>query len=286
MSPIARSAISICLCLTLTGAVADDRTGPDIAQPQVIKLERFRKALWTVRVTVEGKTGDFLLDTGGGMTMVTPAFAASLNCKFDRRTTGYNMFGTRGDTPTCSNVELAADGVPLVPVNLGKYDMGDHFKDSKQPDGIFSLDALDGKAFTLDQQAQTLTVETQASLAARTKDMIELPLRVSRECSARCLSVFLGVPRPRGTTWLLLDSGAGGVSLIAKDYAAEFGLKPEGADQRLALEIAPGVSVDSPVMVTDMIMDGNLGQPFLSQHVVTIDLANSRIWLAPNPTKS
>lgn len=34
-------------------------------QPQVIKLERFRKALWKVHVTVNGKPGDFLLDTGG-----------------------------------------------------------------------------------------------------------------------------------------------------------------------------------------------------------------------------
>ena len=86
-------------------------------------------------------------------------------------------------------------------------------------------------------------------------------------------------------TWLLLDSGAGGVSLIAKDYAAEFGLKSDVAEQRLQMEIAPGISIDSPVAVTDMIMDGNLGQPFLSQHLVTIDLARSRAWLAPNPMK-
>jgi len=32
--------------------------------------------------------------------------------------------------------------------------------------------------------------------------------------------------------------------------------------------------------VTDMIMDGNLGQPFMSQYVITFDLANARLWLA------
>ncbi len=81
-------------------------------------------------------------------------------------------------------------------------------------------------------------------------------------------------------TWLILDSGAGGVSLIAREYARAFGLDPEGKEQRLAYEIAPGVPVDSPVLVTDMIMDGNLGQPFLSRYVVTLDLAESRMWLA------
>jgi hypothetical protein len=29
-------------------------------QPQTIKLERFRKALWKVHLTVKGKPGDFL----------------------------------------------------------------------------------------------------------------------------------------------------------------------------------------------------------------------------------
>jgi hypothetical protein len=37
-------------------------------QPQVINLQRFRKALWKVHLNVKGKPGDFLLDTGGGVT--------------------------------------------------------------------------------------------------------------------------------------------------------------------------------------------------------------------------
>jgi hypothetical protein len=103
---------------------------------------------------------------------------------------------------------------------------------------------------------------------------------LSRECSARCLSAFLGVAVPTGMTWLILDSGAGGVSLIAKDHAPIFGLDPNAKEQRLKVELAPGISVDSPVLVTDMIMDGNLGQPFMSKHVITLDLARGRVWIA------
>ena len=80
-------------------------------------------------------------------------------------------------------------------------------------------------------------------------------------------------------TWLILDSAAGGVSLIAKDYATLFGLDPARKEQRLQYEVAPGVSIDSPVLVTDMIMDGNLGQPFMKEYVITFDLANGRLWL-------
>jgi len=101
-----------------------------------------------------------------------------------------------------------------------------------------------------------------------------------RDCSARCLNAFVAVPTPHGLTWLILDSGAGGVSLIARDYAEAFGLDPAVKEQRLRVDVAPGVSVDSPVLVTDMIMDGNLGQPFMSQYLLTLDVGRGRLWAA------
>ena len=61
-------------------------------KPQVIKLQRFRKALWKVHVIVKGKPGDFLLDTGGGVTLLTDEFSKGIDCKFWGRNTGYNMF--------------------------------------------------------------------------------------------------------------------------------------------------------------------------------------------------
>jgi Aspartyl protease len=248
---------------------------------QSIKLERFRKALWTVRVTLNGKTGDFLFDTGGGITLVTEQFADGLGCKFWGRVTGYNMFGERSDTAHCDDVAISAGNVGLKRVSIGKFDFGDRFAGDKTPDGILSLDAFDGQAITIDQTAGLLILETPESLAQRTTSIRELPLRLSRECSARCLSVFLGVSTPSGMTWLILDSGAGGVSLIAKDQAHVFGLDPNAKDQQLKLDLAPGIVVDSPVLVTDMIMDGNLGQPFLSKHVITLDLNGARAWIAP-----
>jgi hypothetical protein len=272
---------SIVLAILVSTAVYAPADAAADGSPQVIKLERFRKALWTVQVTLNGKTGNFLFDTGGGQTLVTETFAAGLKCEFWGRATGYNMFGARGDSAHCDDVSIRADGVELTTVSIGKHDFGDQFAGDKTPDGILSLDAFDGKVITLDQQARTIIIETAESLQQRTREMRELPLRVSRECSARCLSVFLGVKTQPGMTWLVLDSGAGGVSLVAKEYAAAFGLDPAAKDQRLKFQLAPNIAVDSPVVVTDMIMDGNLGQPFLSRHLVTIDLAHERVWLAP-----
>ena len=274
--------VTLATLLVVICPVAIAAANPPVNKPQVIKLQRFRKALWKVHVTIKGKPGDFLLDTGGGITLLTEDYSKGIDCKFWGRTTGYNMFGKRIDGPHCDNVKIEAGTVALTPVNVGHIDFGEQFAGDKAPDGLLSLDAFDGKAITLDQAAGTLSIETPRSLALRTKTMKELPVRVSRECSGRCLSVFLGVQTAEGMTWLILDSGAGGVSLIAKDYAKAFGLDPNGKDQRLKYQIAPSVSVDSPVIVTDMIMDGNLGQPFMGQYVMTLDLAHGRLWVAKN----
>lgn len=271
--------VTLILVLVILSPVLVYAASKSDDKPQVIKLQRFRKALWKVHVTVKGKPGDFLLDTGGGNTLLTDAFAKGIDCKFWGRTTGYNMFGKRNDGPHCDNVQILADDVALTPVNIGTIDFGDQFPGDKSPDGLLSLDAFDGKAFTLDQRAGTLTIETPKSLAKRTKVATELPFRVSRECSARCLSVFLGVPTAEGMTWLILDSGAGGVSLISKDHAKLFGLDPNKKEQQLKFDAAPGVPIDSPVVLADMIMDGNLGQPFMSRYVITFDLAQGRLWL-------
>ena len=151
-----------------------------------------------MHVTLNGVPGDFLLDTGGGNTLVTEDFSSRFTCTFWGRTTGYNMFGKRGDGPHCDGIPLAADEVPLTPVDIGKIDFAGQFPEDKAPDGLLSLDAFDGK-------------------------------------------------------------------------------------QRLRVEIAPGIRVDSPVIVTDMIMDGNLGQPFMSQYVLTFDLRNGRLWIGNRP---
>jgi hypothetical protein len=258
--------------------VPSARTPAD--QPQVIRLERFRKALWKVHVTINGVAGDFLFDTGGGLTLLANDFAPKVDCRYWGRTTGYNMFGKRGDGPHCDGVQLKAGETALTPVSVGHIDFGDQFPGDKAPDGLLSLDAFDGKAITIDQVAGTLTIETPASLAERVERMKELPVRLVRDCSARCLNAFVAAPTPHGLTWLILDSGAGGVSLIARDYASAFGLDPAVKEQRLRMDIAPGISVDSPVLVADMIMDGNLGQPFMSQYVLTLDLRNGRLWAA------
>jgi hypothetical protein len=247
--------------------------------PQVIKLARFRKALWKVHVTVKGKEGDFLFDTGGGITLLAEEFSKGVDCKFWGRFTGYNMFGNKGGGPYCSDVQLTAGGVALTPVNIGRMSFEGMFPGDKAPDGLLSLDSFDGKVITIDQKAAAITIETERSLKKRVRAMKEFPMRLSRECSGRCLSAFLGVKTPDGMTLLNMDTGAGCVSLMSKEYAASFGLGQEERGQEINFSLGNNIKISGPVMVTEMIMDGNLGQPFLANYILTLDLKNGRTGL-------
>lgn len=248
-------------------------------EPQVIKLDRFRKALWKVNVTVMGKTGDFLFDTGGGITLLATEFSKEIDCTFGGRFTGYNMFGKKGGGPYCSDVQLSSRGVALTPVNVGRMSLDGYFPGDKAPDGLLSLDSFDGKVITIDQRAGTITLETEKSLKKRIKTMKEYPMRIARECSGRCLSAFLGVKTSGGMTWLNIDTGAGGVSIFSKEYAPLFGLGDAEKGQEVSYAIDENIRITGPAMVTEMIMDGNLGQPFLAKYVLTLDLKAGRLWL-------
>lgn len=249
--------------------------------PFVITLQRYHKALWTVRVTVNGRPANLLFDSGGGMTMLSTRFAARSGCRYWGRVSGFDMFGHRIDTPRCDGAEITIGALALHPSMVGRFDAGERLDGDDAPDGMLSLDAFEGRAITLDMGAGRIVVETPHSLAHRIADMREVPMKIGRQCSGHCVDVFVGIPVAPGMAWLTLDSGAGGVSLIASDYAPWFGLAEGDRPQRLRFAIAPGIDVDSPVLVADMAMDGNLGQPFLSRHLVTLDLAHGRMWMAP-----
>lgn len=252
------------------------------AQPlAVFKLETYRKTV-ALRAAVNGHDGLFLLDTAGGITLLSPSFATLIGCVPWGRLSGFQMMGQRLDGPRCDGVDFHVEGQVLhAPVTLVLDVAPLVAPDAAPVAGSIALDLFAGKTITVDIPGRRLIVESPASLQERIADAPLLPVLLSREVQGHALAAALGVPTAKGMLWFELDTGNGGTILVSRPYATLFGLDP-GADgpQQANFPVGPGLQARGSAFAPDMILDGNLGMPFLHDKVITLDLQTGRLWIA------
>lgn len=240
----------------------------------------------TVEVTVAGETGQFLFDTGGGVSVISPALAEKAGCTPFAQITGFRLTGERLTMPRCDDLAIAIDGETLSVPSAGVFDLAPLLPpDGPRIEGLIALDVLAARPFTLELEAGRLTVETPESLAGRIATAIELPIQFHRQAGGISLTVMARVPTTRGALWMQLDSGSDGALLLAKTSAEPLGLDPDVERQplRLALRGADGREIAAEVQarVRDMIIDGNIGAPVMKDWIMTFDLAQGRLWVQP-----
>lgn len=272
-----------------TPVTAQPSPSPDATSPVTIRLLPWRTR-WVLEAEVAGTRRKYLLDTGAGITLFSLATAAAAKCEPWGRITGYNMMGNRGDGPHCDDITFEVGGLALTAPLVGLIDMAAHNPRDAELDGIVGLNLFEGRTITLDFAAGTLVVETDLSRAARVAAMRALPIRLKREVDGRALAVMAAVPSTKGTLWMELDSGNGGTVLVSKPVAALVGLDPARQDKQSAdFPVSGDARATTPdAFAPDMIMDGNLGMPFLRNWVITLDLARGLAWIgkpavAPGP---
>lgn len=273
-SPLPFLLLAFTLALGLSARASDE-------SPSVFKLEPYRKSV-ALRAVVGGQPGFFTFDTAGGISILDPKFAERIGCKPWGRLSGYQMLGKRLDSPHCDDVPVTLGKITLKASSAGIGDVAKLFAADAEPvDGMLALDIFAGRAITIDFPARELTIETSASLSARTARMTPVPMRISRELQGRALAVSAGVKTASGTMWMEMDSGNGGTVLVSQPLAALLGLdgKKEGP-QRASFALAGDLRVETDHAFTpDLIIDGNIGMPFLKDVAVTMDLANEKMWI-------
>ncbi len=275
------AAIGLALA-TVPAIAAPVRPAPP-PKPVSIPLEPYLDVLWSFQAEVDGKPRRFLLDTAGGITVISKPFAESIGCTPWGQVTGFRMRGDRVDLPRCDDVGLKAAGVPLHAPTAGVIDFSTLLpKDAPPLDGSVALDSFAGRAVTLDLSGRRLIVETPDSLKVRARQGVEVPVRFSREATGLALTPFVAAPTAKGQIWLELDCGSTGALVIGKHVADLLGLDPATkSGQSVEMTLVGGPKISGKVLIEDMILDGNIGVPALSNWIVTLDLANERAWIAP-----
>jgi hypothetical protein len=271
---------SLCSVLLATAAAhAAPVASAPVDKPSHFKLEQYRKGV-AVHVTAGGKDRLFQLDTAGGITVISPSLAADIGCKPWGAITGFHMTGNKISSPRCDRVVLRMGGTDLTVPVAAVMPVGM----SESPlDGLLALDVFESRTITIDFSRGDLVMETSSSAADRKKIGTEIPAHMAREIGGRSLSMFIDVPAKNGVLRMELDSGNGGTILVSK-AAREFVGLPTADDQPHvgSFPIAPTISASGVIFTPELVIDGNLGMPFLKNWIMTMDLKEGRVWLAPS----
>ena len=241
--------------------------------PVDVAITRYQDMLPTVPVTVAGETRTFLLDTGAGITCITPPVAEALGVEPYGKLVGLRMSGQKVTLRRVDGVDLAVGGVRLEPPTVGVFDLASLLPEDWPPlDGVLGLDAFVAQPLTIDLSGRTLTLESPESLAARQAAGDELQVRVSRPIQAFAREAFVAAELDGRTLWLELDS-ANTAPVLLGDHV---GLDEDG---EITLDLG-GAPWTGAFHLQPMILDGNLGQSFFAGQAITLDLAAERMTVA------
>lgn len=245
--------------------------------------------MMTLHSTVRGHEGNFIFDTGGGISYISPGFAQTIGCKPWGQITGFTLTGQRLDMPRCDGLTFEIEGHRFGAPISGVFDIM-KFMPPNVPgiDGSIGLDVFAGRAITLSLAQRRLTIESSSTLRRRAMRGKEVPIRLVREAGGVALVVYVGVPTPEGMAWMEIDSGNGGANVIGKHLAGLLKLDPNTKEpQQAGFVIAGAIPVDGMARVNEtLIMDGNIGTRFLIKWDLTLDLAKGRAWLAAAEARS
>lgn len=236
-------------------------------------------------LTVAGQDEPFLLDTGGGITIISPTLAKAEGCEPWGNLVGFRMTGQRLDLPHCDGIAIDLGKTTYRVPSVAVFDIRSIAgKDAPPLAGSLALDAFANKAITIELGTHRLIVESQASLAVRTKHATEVPIRLVRDAEGLALSVVVGVPTSKGLAWMELDTGNDdAVIVVSKSIAPLLSADPAGQSPRhIKVALASGIVLEGGTKVVEgLIMDGNIGIRFLRAWNITLDLSHGRAWFAP-----
>jgi hypothetical protein len=223
-------------------------------------------------VRIDGSSYTFLVDTGGGRTLITPAAAATLGCRPYGRDVGYRMNGEAVSFQNCERLDASIGAFTFHMAPVAVFDVAALLPAELPPlHGVLSLDAFRGHVVTIDWAGSTATIHSAADQTAALRAH-GVPLRVATGENGASLTALLPVRAAHGGhLWFLLDSGNIRGTLVGRHVRQEAAL-PFTSDSAATLQIGTMPPALYEVVVDDINYDGVLGTAFLMAHVVTLDL--------------
>lgn len=255
-----------------------------------------------VKATIAGVEGNFVFDTGAGITAITKSYFDKLKGaeKEDGGYTGFRATGERLDLELYKVNNFALAGFKKDKIELSAIDAN-----LGGIDGIIAMNVFGDRPFTIDFTAQQIRVETRQTLATAKQNASRIHIQ-PEDARGKSLTVFAYYKvNDTLTLQLSMDSGAGkDVYRLNSNLMARLGVdasdttkvrkitKPSEMNNghvssiyltrlsKLATIDAPRLSTTNfPVQfVEGLIYDGILWINWLGKQL-TFDVANKSLWV-------
>lgn len=247
-----------------------------------------------VPVRVGDDVHPFLIDTGIGVNVVSPDFAARSDVSpLGTSYVGRRMSGQRVEVPLTRLPELRVGDFPVTDRVAGVLDLGEGFA------GILGLGSFEGHTLMIDPGREVVAVRRESPTSP---DDAEVPLEVRRDGPA--VDTFTELVLPSGRTIRVeVDTGTANLVLHTR-YMTDCGLTTDdpsvetatGTDETgyewtrhratiagsVHLAAAPQTAHERPrVQFQDIIYDGLVGTDYLDRFRMTVDLTGARLTLRP-----
>jgi hypothetical protein len=250
----------------------------------------------------DGPETKLMVDTGMGVTLLTPEACARAGCVREGTWSGQRMSGQRVTLTIARVTSLVVAGHRVENHRVAVFDSDEVIHRDLGVDGIAGLDVFRDRPVTFDHRNMRVVLESPESLAARERAGIEVHVRVKDDGPST--EVYLPLELSPGVT-AEMEVDSGSLHMILDDrFMTPLGIDPEGPaierkegrdetgepylrryaklPRAVHATSAPsvGVAEGSTVMFQKIVHDGLLGQQFLREHVVTFDLPHETMTFA------
>lgn len=251
-----------------------------------LALEPYQRRLRVVRVRAAGREWRLLFDTGGGVTLVSPALAAAMRCEPRGRVRSHRMSGEPFEAPTCAPAALDIGGWAAPPQTVAVFDLMTLLpRDWPRLDGLVSLRSFAGRRLTVDLAANELLVGD--TRAPQPPGALRIPGRLATGPGGAELLAFAGLTVGADTLWLEIDSANLDDVLLAPHAARLLGLADSvgAVVDSAALPLPPGARTVVRARVRPLLFDGALNSRWLEGGRLTADLSTGALWWEPRAAR-
>lgn len=248
-----------------------------------ITLENYFRTLKSIKVEIEGKTYDFLFDTGGGLTIISPSIAKEIDKAVYGNFVGFRMSGEKVESKLCDSVYIKIGGSSFFHSYVGVFDIMSLLPEEfKRVDGLISLKTFENEKISLNLKENKLIVETEQSFVKKIKNMNLVKSQFASGPSGGELNILTGILFKNHYWWFLFDTGNIAQTIISDNTAKEWGINLTNESESSGIGefifVLAGDSISAPTAIEKIIYDGALSYNFIYQSEYTISLKDEKIW--------